>query len=692
MFPVSRLLLRTNPIACRKAASRRRKRRPSLAFQPLEHRIALSCDGFLTYSQGGWSGAGEPGRYLDAEFSSVFPHGVQIGDQTTGAATGEDAAGSWAALFTSPAAIRNYLPNGGGSATLDGDSVDPVNPSGPTHGPGLTLGGQTLAMMLNLGFDAADPNFDGNPANPSLGSLIYTATDGTEALNGNSVSQIVAFANAYLSGADTTSYSGLTLTTALSNIILEYDNAAADGNPAVTLSCHSDCQDPEIVFVTETVVHLGAIGGRSFEDLNGDGDDEAGADPGLPWRITLIDLGPDGQAGSDDDVILAADAWTEGGGGYLFDDLAAGRYRVVAASDSGSTATTAVVFDLVLVSALVRTDVTTVTEACTTTIVTTQTYAIDRVFGNDFGRFRNVTLEGVKFQDHDGNGVQDAGEQPLSGWTIILNDDGDGVVSDGEVFAVTGSDGRYRFANLGPGVYTVAEATPPEHWVQTLGTYGYTVMVGDADGDGLRGAHEAWSGGIATGIDFGNAHVGSQHAKTIGFWSNKHGQAAITDADLAALRNLNLRRADGGDFDPASAADVKRFLVGAAGAKATNMANMLSAQFLATILNVRHGFLGESTSIVVTTELLTWSGNTLATRLGPDAFLSLLDHDGTSEADARGLINEYGFVSIERLIAAADEALGGDRLTVGSDSARAYQEALKIVFDAINNNLAIFVR
>jgi len=686
-------LFRRSKMAKAKVDRSRRPRRSSLAFQPLENRIALSCDGFLTYSQGGWSGAGEPGSYLDAMFSSVFPNGVQIGDQAVGAAASGNSAGNWAALFTSPSAIRDYMPNGGGSATLGGDFLNPINPSGPTNGPGLTLGAQTLTMMLNLGFDAADPNFDGHPSNASVGSLIYMATDTTSVLNGKTVSQIVVFANAYLSGADTTSYSGATLTSALNHIIVEHDNGVADGDAVVILECHDGCSDVEEVHVYDTLIRLGSIGGRKFEDLNGDGDDESGIDPGRAWQVTLVHLGLDGQYGGGDDIVLGADVPTNPDGTYLFADLAAGSYRVIESFSADYTATTVTFYDVVLASALIGTDVTSVTENCTTTITTTDIFSIEHATGKDFGNFKNVFVEGITFQDHNGNGVREAGDQPLSGWTMILNDDGDGIVEDGEAFVVTGSDGRYRFSNLGPGAYIVTEATPPNAWVQTLGEDGYAVLVGDVDGDGLQGPREVWSGGFVAALDFGNSHIGVENAKTIGFWSNKNGQSLISSGDLVALRNLHLRKADGSDFDPLAAADVKKFLVGSASANACNMANMLSAQLLATVLNYRHGFLGSSSSIFTKADLLSWSGNSQVAVSGADYFLNNLDHDGDTgsyEGDSSGNINEYGFASIEGLIAAANESLDSDRLTISGDSNRVYQEALKIVFDGMNNNVAIY--
>jgi len=38
--------------------------------------------------------------------------------------------------------------------------------------------------------------------------------------------------------------------------------------------------------------------------------------------------------------------------------------------------------------------------------------------GNDFGNFKNVALSGTKWEDHNGNGIRDAGDQGLAGWTI----------------------------------------------------------------------------------------------------------------------------------------------------------------------------------------------------------------------------------------------------------------------------------
>src|SRR5262245_16840661 len=121
------------------------------------------------------------------------------------------------------------------------------------------------------------------------------------------------------------------------------------------------------------------------------------------------------------------------------------------------------------------------------------------------------------------------------------------------------------------------------------------------------------------------------------------------------------------------------------------MANMLSAQLAATVLNLRHNMFGSSTAIRIDGALTSWSGNSQGSSLAAN-----LDHDGDSNnADADGLVNEHGFAKIDDLIAAANAALAANPNTtsgVTSASVRSFQEALKIAFDAMNNNLAIFAQ
>jgi hypothetical protein len=69
-------------------------------------------------------------------------------------------------------------------------------------------------------------------------------------------------------------------------------------------------------------------------------------------------------------------------------------------------------------------------------------------------------IEGMKWNDANGNGVQDSGESGLSGWTIQLS----GPVS---ATTTTGAGGTYRVCGLPPGTYTVSEVLQPL-WVRTF--------------------------------------------------------------------------------------------------------------------------------------------------------------------------------------------------------------------------------
>jgi hypothetical protein len=324
-----------------------------------------------------------------------------------------------------------------------------------------------------------------------------------------------------------------------------------------------------------------------------------------------------------------------------------------------------------------------------------------------------ISIEGFKYNDHNGNGVQDTGDEGISSWhfTIWVDSNGNGV-SDLEAFVdagdvpngsydlgesftdtngdgvwgpaeehdvVTDANGLFSYSEevsstlLAGGIdYDVQEVLPSVAWVPTQGEDGYSGVFTPVNS-------------AAADLIFGNTNVGSENGKTIGFWSNKNGQALIDAADIAALNALNLKTASGADAVFTNPASVKNFLLSAS---ATNMANMLSAQLAATVLNQRQGFFGSSTEIYIEGALTSWSGNSQGSSLSHN-----LDNDGNSDSDSGGNVNEYGFASIQGLIDAANAALGAsDGTVLGGDPLRTYMEALKIAFDGMNNNLVIFAQ
>jgi uncharacterized repeat protein (TIGR01451 family) len=90
------------------------------------------------------------------------------------------------------------------------------------------------------------------------------------------------------------------------------------------------------------------------------------------------------------------------------------------------------------------------------------------------GKCRAV-VNGMKFNDLNGNGVQDSGEPGLAGWTIKVTD------SNGNIQTTT-TDlvGNYSFTVPAPGSYTISEVQQAG-WTQTSptsGTYSVTVTQG----------------------------------------------------------------------------------------------------------------------------------------------------------------------------------------------------------------------
>ncbi len=69
-------------------------------------------------------------------------------------------------------------------------------------------------------------------------------------------------------------------------------------------------------------------------------------------------------------------------------------------------------------------------------------------------------IDGQVFDDSNGNGTIDPGENGLAGETVYLDIGGAGHFVQGDPTATTDGNGNYAFNNLAPGTYTVAEVVP----------------------------------------------------------------------------------------------------------------------------------------------------------------------------------------------------------------------------------------
>ncbi|MFA5135433.1 MAG: NEW3 domain-containing protein [Patescibacteria group bacterium] len=179
---------------------------------------------------------------------------------------------------------------------------------------------------------------------------------------------------------------------------------------------------------------LGFISGYKFNDLNGNSVWNDG-EPGIPsWKI-MLDNG--------------SVRYTDSNGYYSFTGLAAGTYVVSEKNPYGWTQT--------------------YPADPGTHTVNIQSGTIDE--SNDFGNFDNIDVTVCKYVDANGDGFL-TDEQPYMGWNVYLGDN----------MQVTGENGCYTYANVGPGNYDVTEDTSVAGWVQTYpaeGSYNFDAVSGE---------------------------------------------------------------------------------------------------------------------------------------------------------------------------------------------------------------------
>ncbi|MCL6520543.1 MAG: MSCRAMM family adhesin SdrC [Armatimonadetes bacterium] len=232
------------------------------------------------------------------------------------------------------------------------------------------------------------------------------------------------------------------------------------------------------------------------------------------------------------------------------------------------------------------------------------------------------SLSGYKYYDLDLDGERDTTEGGIPYWKIALFENS---ISPENLVGIQctspGGDGvlpgYYLFPNLAPGTYVVVELMPLGPWLQTgpkessidlnpdpmvtvttskyndLGVV-YIVVVEE----GIQNLY------AVENIDFGNICLGAGGGKTLGFWTNKNGQAILQNPEkwsivvgsgalsCPVLAGLPYTRAEAPYLN--SPGEIKRFLINA---NAVDMRYMLAAQWLAMGLNVLVGDVNPSSII-----------------------------------------------------------------------------------------------
>jgi large repetitive protein len=186
-----------------------------------------------------------------------------------------------------------------------------------------------------------------------------------------------------------------------------------------------------------TDVLYGSIGDRVWNDLDGDGIQDAGEN-GLAGVDVFIDTNGNGIKDASE-----RGTTTDSNGAYIIAGLRAGTYTVrvdpqdVAAINVGygpsydlDGVATSYVANVVLAGAQDRVDV-------------------------DFGFRIGASVGDRVWVDLDADGVRDSGEPGLNGVRVFIDSDNDNAYDVGEPNSFTFSDGIYYIGNLAAGTYTV---------------------------------------------------------------------------------------------------------------------------------------------------------------------------------------------------------------------------------------------
>ena len=257
------------------------------------------------------------------------------------------------------------------------------------------------------------------------------------------------------------------------------DNLTLDGSPLISGAFGATHAMNFGNFETFT------ISGTKYEDVNGNGVVDSG-DNGLSGWTIFIDADNNGQIAGDtnnDGVLDAGETWTEK---YAFTD-SNGDWSI-----SGLDAS----YNNLPVKEILQ-DGWVQTLGPVSTIVGTSGNDQDDF---DFANFETFTISGTKYEDVNGNGVVDSGDNGLAGWVVFIDADNndqiagdtnnngvlDGTETWTEKYAITDSSGNWSISGLDASYDNLpVKEFIQDGWVQTLSPSGTIDATSGNDQDNL---------------------------------------------------------------------------------------------------------------------------------------------------------------------------------------------------------------
>jgi hypothetical protein len=205
----------------------------------------------------------------------------------------------------------------------------------------------------------------------------------------------------------------------------------------------SNAGRPRIETVERRILFVGSASGTVFNDLDGDFVQDGG-ETGIGGRVVYVDADNDQffDSGERSTITASSGAWGLSNlpdGTHIIRQVILGGSRQTGPADGAGHEIT---------------------------------IAGGTIGGLNFGVAPTLdkgSIFGTVFYDEDLDGVQDPSESGLSGRTVFLDANNNGVHDTGEGITTTDSNGNYNFPSLTPFTYRVRQVLPAG-WIQTFPT------------------------------------------------------------------------------------------------------------------------------------------------------------------------------------------------------------------------------